>query len=119
MQLRLLDSPMDQFVEGSEIAELFDLSLSLAALNSCLVTRQDCFVVNVVFVHGRCWSGLPRILDGPIVLRLYNSRLVHRLCLNALEGDDLSLELVVKLPQHLMFINDIFAVESRLLSITI
>ena len=40
------------------------------------------------------------------------------LCLGALEGSDLSLELVIELLQHLLFANGVLAVESRLLLIT-
>ena len=39
--------------------------------------------------------------------------------LSALEGDNLNLELVVELPQCLLFMNDILAIENHLLMITI
>jgi len=50
-----------------------------------------------------------------------SSRLAFRLhwCLDVLEGSNLGLELVVELPQRLLFTDSILAVESRLLSITI
>jgi len=51
---------------------------------------------------------MPQIRDGPITLRLPNSRFVHWLYLSAMESDNLSLEL----PQRLLFTNGVLAVES-------
>jgi len=119
LQLRLLNTPLDQFIESSDVGELFDLSPSLTALNFCLVKRRVCFVVGVIFVQWRCWSKPPQIRDGLIALCLPNSRFIHQLWLSALEGDDLSLELVIELPQLLLFMNGVLVIESHLLSIAI
>ena len=117
LQLHLLDLPLDQFVEGSDVRKLLDLSPSLAALNFRLVMRLVNFVVGVIFAQERCWFGSPKIRDGPIALRLPNSRFVHRLrmLLGPLESDDLYLELAVELLQRLMFMHDVLAIESCLL----
>ena len=76
-------------------------------------------MVGAVFIQGRCWSGPPQIHEGFIDLYLPNSRFGHRLCLSALDGDDLSLKLVVELPQFLLFTNSALAIESLLLLIAI
>jgi len=111
---------LDQFVEGSDIGELFDPSPSLVSLNFCLVARRVSLVVGVIFAQERYWSG-PPLCDGHIALCLshFGFVLQLRLRLGALEGDDLSLELVVELLQHLMFMIDVLTVESCLLPMAI
>jgi len=71
-------------------------------------------------VQERHWSGPPQS-DGPIALRLppFGFVLQLHLRLSALEGIDLSMELVVELPQCILFAYGILAVESRLLPIAI
>ena len=88
LQLWLLDPPLDQFVEGSDVRELFDLPPNLVLLNPCPETRRISFVVGAIFAQERRRSTPPQIRDRlndlclpPLgfVLRLY-------LHLSALEG---------------------------------
>ena len=119
--VRLLDLPLDQLIEGSDVGGLLDLPSSLVVLKPRPETRRINFVVGAVLAQERCWSGSPQIHEGSISLRLLPSRFVLplRLCLGALEGGDLRLELVVELLQRHLFTNDVLTVESRLLPVAI
>jgi len=63
----------------------------------------------------------PHICNGPIALHFSHFRfaLRLRLRLSALEGGDLSLELVIEFLQCLLFKNDVLMIESHLLPIVI
>jgi len=119
VQLRFLDPLLNQFVEGSDVGEIYNFSLSLAMLNRYLVMRRVFFVVGAIFKQGRCWSRPPQIQDEPITLCLPDSSFVYWLCLSALEDDDLSLELAIELPQHLLIANGILTIKIRYLPIAI
>ena len=69
----------------------------------------------------RCQFGPPQIRDRFISPHLSPSGFVLQLhlSLHALEGGDLSLELVVELLQRLLFMNSVLTVESCLLPIAI
>jgi len=64
---------------------------------------------------------LDQLVEGPDVGKFSSFRLAFRLhrCRGVMEGSDLDVELVVELPQRLLFMDGIITVESRLLSITI
>ena len=64
---------------------------------------------------------LDPLSEGLKVGRFCSSRIALQLCQGqgVLEGSDLSLELVVELSQCLLFTDDIFPIENRLLLITI
>jgi len=116
LQLRLLDPPLDQFVEGSDVGELFNLPPSLTMQNSCLVIRRVSFVVRVVFAQGDVGLGRLRVMGlSPCVFRFSGSPL--HLHLGTLECDNLSLELVIELLQCLLFTDSVITVESHLLPI--
>ena len=90
-------------------------------LNPDLETRRISFVVKTIFAKERRRSGLPQICSGPINLGLPPFEFVLQLCLHldALEGGDLNLELVVELLQRLLFAKDVRVIETCLLLITI
>jgi len=59
LQLRLLDPPLDQLVEGSNVGELLDLPSSLVVLNPCPEMRKIHFIVGAFFAQERRRSGPP------------------------------------------------------------
>ena len=104
LQLLLLDPSLDQLVEGSDVKELIDLPPSLIMLNPCTKIRRIRFVIGVIFAQERRRSRPPQIRDGlnDLHLSAFEFFLWLRLCLGALEGGDMSLELAIEFLQHLL-----------------
>ena len=71
LQLCLLDPPLDQLVEGSDVGELFNLSPKLVMLNPRPEMRRISFVVEAIFAQERNWSGL--MGPSPCVSHLLDS----------------------------------------------
>jgi len=103
-QFSLLDSSLDQLIEGSDVGGFFDSPPRLVMICFCLETRRVSLIVGVVFVQGEHYFGPPQICDGPIALSLLDSWFALQLCLHVgvLEGGDLLLEFVIVMLQCLL-----------------
>jgi len=70
LQSGLLDSPMDQLIEGSDIRRLVVSPPARVIGNFCLETERVGSFVGVVFMQERCQIGPLQTWDGPTGLDL-------------------------------------------------